>query len=157
MMKCGSSKKQTIAPGLQFHSLLWTCCLSLTLCVCVWQRESSQTATVPHVRDTHWVTTQPKILPSYCLSLGSAGLSFLLWGERERERKKTLLLSRQSGNRLSFLASPLLTGKSVSCRRWKDCGLFSGGEQNHFSHSPPRSRRSLQSHTWVAFSVTFLC
>lgn len=71
-----------------------------------------------------------------------------------RERKKTLLLSRRSGNRLSFLASPLLTGKSVSCRRWKDCGLFSG-ENRTISPTllPVPSALCNLTHGWSSLSL----
>lgn len=118
--------------------------------MCVWQRESSQTATVPHVTDTLCNYSAEDI--ALLLFVSRCGRPFI--SSMGRGRKKTLLLSWQSGNRLSFLASPLLTGKSVSCRRWKDCGLFSG-ENRTISPTllPVPSALCNLTHGWSSLSL----
>lgn len=72
---------------------------------------------VPHVKRL----SSLKRLPCFLLLFESlCGKPFISY-----RRKKPLLLSHWSESGPSFPVSSLLTGKSVSCWRWKDCGLFS--------------------------------
>ncbi len=76
------------------------------------------------------------------------------------ERKKcTSLIPLKWKHTLSLSVSSLLTGKSVSCWRWKDCGLFNR-ENRTVSPSLVPVSSARHSHTathaaciWVWFSV----